>query len=244
MRSTSEVGHAKNVANFQILIEFIKAYGITYNPSKESLKLPQLLALKDAADKNLTEVVEKNTLYNNKVNERINAFSSVKSLSTRLINALQTTEASKETIDNAKTFNRKMQGKKASNTQKLADANSPAPNTISTSQQSYDQLIQHLSGIKSVLEVEPSYNPNETDLQLESINTKITELSDKNLAVANAYTKISNARISRNKTLYNANDGLVDIAMEIKKYIKSVFGATSPEFAQVKGIEFIKPKMN
>jgi len=36
----------------------------------------------------------------------------------------------------------------------------------------------------------------------------------------------------------------VDIAMEIKKYIKSVFGATSPEFAQVKGIEFIKPKIN
>ena len=50
MASTSEVGHAKNVANFQDLIEFVTAYGATYNPSKNSLKLPQLIALKASAD--------------------------------------------------------------------------------------------------------------------------------------------------------------------------------------------------
>ena len=49
MTSTSEVGHAKNVANFQDLIEFVIGYGATYNSSKNSLKLPQLIALKDNA---------------------------------------------------------------------------------------------------------------------------------------------------------------------------------------------------
>ena len=39
MASTSETGHAKNVANFQNLIAFVKAYGETYNPSKEALKI-------------------------------------------------------------------------------------------------------------------------------------------------------------------------------------------------------------
>jgi hypothetical protein len=34
MASTSEVGHAKNVANFQDLIEFVTGYGVTFNPSK------------------------------------------------------------------------------------------------------------------------------------------------------------------------------------------------------------------
>ena len=43
MASTSEVGHAKNVANFQDLIEFVTGYGATYNPSKSSLKLPDRL---------------------------------------------------------------------------------------------------------------------------------------------------------------------------------------------------------
>ena len=225
MPSTSEVGHAKNVANFQDLIEFVTGYGATYNPSKNSLKLPQLIALKASADATLADVITKNTNYNNKVNERITAFSGLKSLSTRLVNALQTTDATTETIGNAKTFNRKMQGKKASSSQTPTDPNTPAPTTISTSQQSYDQLIQHLAGLTSVLEAETSYTPNETDLQVATLQTKIADLTTKNTAVTNAYASISNSRIERNETLYSSSTGLVETANEVKKYIKSVFGA-------------------
>ena len=238
MASTSEVGHAKNVANFQDLIEFVTGYGATYNPSKNALKLSQLIALKASADATLADVITKNTNYNNKVNERITAFSGLKSLSTRLVNALQTTNATTETIGNAKTFNRKMQGKKASSSQTPTDPNTPAPTTISTSQQSYDQLIQHLAGLTSVLEAETSYTPNETDLQVATLQTKIADLTAKNTAVATAYASISNSRIARNETLYSSSTGLVETANEVKKYIKSVFGASSPQFAQVKGIQF------
>ena len=238
MASKSEVGHAKNVANFQDLIEFVTGYGATYNPSKNALKLPQLIALKASADATLADVITKNTNYNNKVNERITAFSGLKSLSTRLVNALQTTDATTETIGNAKTFNRKMQGKKASSSQTPTDPNTPAPTTISTSQQSYDQLIQHLAGLTSVLEAETSYTPNETDLQVATLQTKIADLTAKNTAVATAYASISNSRIARNETLYSSSTGLVETANEVKKYIKSVFGASSPQFAQVKGIQF------
>ncbi len=241
MASTSETGHAKNVANFQDLIEFVTGYGATYNPSKNSLKIPQLLELKAIADSNLAEVISKNTNFNNKVNDRIIAFSGLKSFATRLINALQTTDATPETIGNAKFFNRKMQGKKASSAQTPSDPNTPAPSTISTSQQSYDQLIQHLAGLNAVLEAEPSYSPNESDLQVAAIQAKITDFTSKNNAVATAYTSISNSRIARNETLYAASTGLVETANEIKKYVKSVFGATSPQFYQVKGIMFIKP---
>ncbi|KMQ68298.1 hypothetical protein [Chryseobacterium koreense] len=242
MASTSETGHAKNVANFQDLIEFVAGYGTTYNPSKKSLQLPQLISLKSNSDTTLSDVISKNTAYNNKVNERISAFDGLKSLSTRLVNALQTTDATPETIEDAKGFNRKMQGKKASTNQIPTDPNAPAPNTISTSQQSYDQLIQHLAGLISVLEAEPSYTPNETDLQVATLQNKISDLTAKNTAVATAYANISNSRIARNKTLYTDSTSLVETANEVKKYIKSVYGATSPEYAQVKGIEFKKPK--
>ena len=243
MASTSEVGHAKNVANLQDLIEFVTAYGATYNPSKNSLKLPQLVALKATAETKLTDVISKNTAYNNKVNERMVAFSNLKSLSTRLVNALQTTDATTQTINDAKTFNRKMQGKKASASQTPTDPNAPAPKTISTSQQSYDQLIQHLAGLKSVLEEESSYTPNETDLQVATIDAKIADLTAKNTAVSTAYTNISNSRISRNETLYTSDNGIFETASEVKKYIKSVFGASSPQYNQVSGIKFSKPKV-
>ena len=243
MASTSETGHAKNVANFQNLIAFVTAYGATYNPSKNALKLPQLIALKADADTKLADVVAKNTAYNNKVNERLNAFSGLKSLSTRLVNALQTTDATDQIIKDAKGYNKKMQGQRATATATTpTDPNTPAPNTISTSQQSYTQQIQHLTGLISVLESEPSYTPNETDLQIATLQAKQNDLTTKNNAVATAYTNVSNSRISRNTTLYSTEGSIFDVASEVKKYIKSIYGATSPEFAQVKGIEFKKPK--
>lgn len=242
MPSISETGHAKNVANFQDLIAFVTGYSASYNPNKNALKLPQLIALHTAAQANLAEVVTKNTLYNNKVNERVAAFKDLKSLSTRLINALQTTDATPEKIANAKTFNKKMQGVRAKAVETPTDPNTPAPSTISTSQQSYDQQIQHLAGIISVLETEPSYAPNEVDLQIATLTAKQADLTAKNSAVATAYTNVSNSRIARDTTIYGADTGLFDIATEVKKYVKSVFGATSPQFAQIKGIEFTKKK--
>ena len=57
-----------------------------------------------------------------------------------------------------------------------------------------------------------------------------------------AYVNVSNARIARNNILYNTADSIFETAADVKKYTKSIFGTTSPEFAQIKGIEFKKPK--
>ena len=173
----------------------------------------------------------------------MNAFDSLKALSTRLVNAIETTDAPKEKINDAKGFNRKIQGKRVSSSPTQTDTNTPAPATISASQQSYDQQIQHFSGLIAVLQSETSYAPNESELKIVTLTAKQTDLSSKNNAVSTAYTNVSNSRISRNKTLYEEEIGLVSIATEVKKYIKSVFGATSQEFAQVKGIEFKKIKI-
>lgn len=192
MASTSETGHAKNVANFQDLISFVTGYGATYNPNKNTLKLPQLNALYTVSQGSLADVVAKNTAYNNKVNERVVAFKDLKSLSTRLINALQTTNATPEKISDAKAFNKKMQGIRAKAVETPTDPNAPAPNTISTSQQSYDQQIQHLAGIISVLQTESTYLPNENDLKIVTLTAKQADLTAKNSAVDTAYTNVSN----------------------------------------------------
>jgi len=236
--STSETGHAKNVANLQDLIAFVVGYGTTYNPTKNALKLPQLNTLATTSQTNLADVITKNTAYNNKVNERLVAFNGLRSLSTRLINALETTDAIPEKVKDAKGFNRKIQGKRAKAITTAVDPNEPAPTTISVSQQSYDQQIQHLAGIISILQSEPSYLPNENELKIATLIAKQADLTTKTNAVATAFTNISNSRIARNTTLYGKDTGLVDIASEVKKYVKSIYGATSPQYAQVSGIVF------
>ena len=82
MPSTSETGHAKNVANFRSLIAFVTGYGATYNPSKNALKLAQLNSLANTGDTNLADIITKNTAYNTAVNNRIAAFDGLKQFAT------------------------------------------------------------------------------------------------------------------------------------------------------------------
>jgi hypothetical protein len=96
MASTSETGHAKNVTNFQSLISFVTGYGAIYNHTKSKLQLSNLITKHATGQTDIGIVITDNTNYNNKVNERIAEFSDVKSLSTRLTNALETTDASPE----------------------------------------------------------------------------------------------------------------------------------------------------
>lgn len=80
-----------------------------------------------------------------------------------------------------------------------------------------------------------------TDASAEKIATLIANQADmtaKNTALATAFTAISNSRIARDKVLYKDITGLVPIANDVKKYIKSIFGASSAEYTQVKSIEF------
>lgn len=248
MASTSETGNAKNVANFENLIAFCIAYGSAYNPSKANLKLTTLQAQLASCQTNIASVVSTAVAYNNAVNARLQAFEGLKKLGTRLINALDATDASKETVKNAKGINIKLQGKASAKLTK-ADAGkteelntddpvTDTPKTISNSQQSFSNQVEHFSKFIETLSAEPVYLPNEPDLQIATLNALLTNLKNTNTGVINAYTTLSNARISRDQSLYNLTNGLVQVAKEVKMYVKSIFGATSPQFQQVSAIGF------
>ena len=110
MASTSETGHAKNIANFQDLISFCEGYGSTYNPTKESLKIPKLQALYQEAQNKLNEAKTQKTNFDNATNERRNAFSNLKPLSTKIVNAFAVSGADALAVSNAKSVNKKLQG--------------------------------------------------------------------------------------------------------------------------------------
>ena len=245
MASTTEIGHAKNVATFEDLISFCTAYGATYNPSKAALKLPALTTQFTNAGATLQAVKTAKTGYDNATNARELAFKPLKPLSTKIINALAATDAEEQTIDDAKTTNSKIQGKRAKAVAKpdakaLAAGAEPVK-TASTSQQSYEKIIDHFAQLIETLIAEPNYQPNEPDLQVPTLTAQLADLRTKNTAVINATTSLSNARIQRDEALYATDTGLIDTAQDVKQYVKSVFGATSPQYKQVSGLRYTRP---
>ena len=131
-----------------------------------------------------------------------------------------------------------LQQSKTSKTSFDNAAAAPTDKTISTSQQSYDSLIDHFTKLIEAVSQDANYKPNETELKVATLQTKLDSLKSSNTDLVNAFTNWSNARINRNTTLYNPLTGLVQTALEVKKYVKSVFGATSPQFQPVSGLEF------
>ena len=243
MASVSETGHAKNVTNLESLITSITAYGTSYNPSKDSIKLSALQALLTASKQSLNAVNIAQSAYSNAVAARESAFEPFSKLVTRVNNSLKASDTTVQVDESAQTIVRKLQGKRASakltdEEKKALEAEGKEVNQISAAQLSYDSRIENLDKLIMLLTSVPLYNPNEDDLKIESLTTLYTELKAKNTDVLTATIQLSNARISRNEILYKPLTGLVDIAFDTKLYIKSVFGATSPYFKQISKIEF------
>ena len=272
MASTSEVGHAKNVAHLATLITYCTSYGTTYNPSNNAIKTPQLNTLLVSAQTALTNVINDTTANTNAINARIVAFQNIKKLATRMYSALVASVATTQQKNNAKTINRKIQGSRAKITPPPTPTPTPNPNsntgtnsaektttppsvnpiptptpatptTISTAQLSFDNLIQHMAAFIALLQSIPSYSPNETDLKVVGLNTYLANLNTTNNAAVVAHTKVNNTRIARNKILYTPVTGLCDIGEEVKDYIKSVYGSTAPDYKQVRSLKFKTQKL-
>ena len=244
MPSQSEVGHAKNVANLQKLTEQVTVYTL-YNPPIESLTVPNLQTLYTTSSTKLNEVEEKRNANKNAIALRQSAFENLKPTSTKIINHLDILGLLQGTLDQAKSLNRLIQGgqKKTIILPENPDNGQPSTtNPISTSRQSYTQQAENFGILIQLLSTIPTYNPNEDDLKLANLNTYKDSLVSSTQAVDQTEAELNLKLIERDNILYADGTGLYSIAQNVKKYVKSIYGATSPEYANVSDIEFTNRK--
>jgi len=109
---------------------------------------------------------------------------------------------------------------------------------VSSSQMSFDNRLDSFDKLIQLLGNIPQYAPNEEELKVSTLSNFYASLSSANVAAGQAETDLSNIRLTRNELLYKAGTGLVDVAMSVKTYVKSLFGATSPQYKQVSGLTF------
>lgn len=239
MPSTSEVGHAKNVANLQKLTEQVNVYTI-YNPPVDNLKVANLQTLYTTASTKLSEVEDKRNANKNAITLRQSAFENLKSTCTKIINHLEILGLSQGTIDQAKSLNRTIQGGQKK-TETSPVEGEETPKTVSTSRQSYTQQADNFGILLQLLATIPTYAPNEDDLKLVNLNTYKDSLVSSTQAVDQAEAELNNKLIERDQILYADGTGLYSIAQNVKKYVKSIYGATSTEYTNVSSIKFTSP---
>lgn len=240
MASTSEVGHAKNIANLNLLNTNIASLGAIYNPSNPKLLLSNLQSIYSSAFNQQESVNNLVAPYSIAVDEREIIFKPLNRELTKLRKAYKATDGvTAVQLEDFMTIVRKLKGVKKTGT--TASTNPEEAQTMhSTSQMSYDQRTNNLDLLISLLQNTTNYSPNEIEYQIATYQAKKTEMLVKTQAVADAYIPLNNARSLRNATLYNNDENLVDIANKAKDYLFTILDANSAQYKAIAKIKFKK----
>jgi hypothetical protein len=163
---------------------------------------------------------------------------------TRVINQLDVLNQTDGIFDQAKSLNRLIQGSRKTtkiieiDEEDFNEEENETKETKSTSRQSYTETAENLKKLLQLIETVETYNPNIEDLKLVNLKTYQDDLVKATKEVNKTEAELYTEFINRNKLLYNEENGLYEIAQNVKKYVKSVYGAKSPEYSNVSKIRF------
>jgi len=240
----NEAGHAKNIANFANYISIVTTFGTVYKPPVPLIELTALqtkLTSFEAAKDSVTPKASTETIA---LNERQAVFELLSPLVTRIVSAAAVSVGDQLFSNDLRTIARKLQGRRAKakvEDDPLTPDIDESKQSISASQLSFDNRIANFEELINLLTTSGLYVVNETDLQISALQTMLGNMKATNSAAVNAVNEARAVRIARDETLYNDNDGIIALANLVKKYVKSLFGARSPQYKQLTALKFKKP---
>lgn len=245
--SSNQTGHQQNVVNLGVIIANVSTFLSGYNPSRLEFTIPSLTQLKTESETVISSWNAAEIKLKNSISARAFTFADLDGLITRAINALRISGASEQTVDQADNIVRELRGIRASE--------KPTDEEIAAAKASGEEMkfnVLHNSTINSRIEnfrkfilflsMDSSYNPNEVDINIESLNAKLQVLIAANDHYTNTNAVLSAARRERDIVLYANITGLHDIAGGVKLYVKSAFGSNSAEYKSISDLIFTRPR--
>ena len=233
MSSKSESGYARLCGNFKLLVEAAKDFDNDYNPSHLSLKLSSLEALNDNATESLINLNAVLPAFNNARIERQAKFKDLNVFITRILAAARGCRISDAALKNVNHWVKKIRGVRIT---PISDSMA----TISTSQQSFDMKLDFLDKFVAELENLADYVPNEQDLRSNSLRSYYNGLVLLNNKVKELMFPVNTARHERDIIFFAPMTGLIDTALAIKEYIKSINGTKDSRYLRIKKLSFPK----
>lgn len=244
----SEVGHAKNVANFETAINIIVALGAVYNPFQTLILLAALQAKLAEAETAMAEVDTKKSTEIDADNIRFAEFDGIDTLATRIGGAIKVNINDALFTKNATTIIRKLQGRRIGD-KPVDDPLTPdvdeSKSAHSVSQQSYDNYIANLAALIALLKTKADgYKPNEAEVKIETLEAKLSSMETKNNTAKIATIEAKNAREVRDTILYHPETGVLNLVKLIKAYFlyNKEIGKSSAAYQQLKALKFKKVK--
>jgi hypothetical protein len=234
MASSTETGHAKNIANLKLLNVTNAGFGAAYNPSNPLYTQAAMVAQHVTCDKLQGDVNTAKGIFEPFQNARVVEFKLAKALARRLRTAAETSGAGKGFVIDVNKIVTKILGERVSK----AKGTAADPAGTSASQTSFDNTVNNFDALAKMLQGQPIYAPNEADLTVAAAIAVAASLDSVNNSVKSGAVGYNTAIIARDKALYAEETGLCDVGQGSKDCTKQVFTYSSAEYKLVSKIKF------
>lgn len=234
-KSVSETGHNKNIANFNTAIQILEEMNGLYNPTNPAITLTNLTPFKNQLATVTNELNNKKPIYKNAVALREERIEGLSKLITRTFNFAKSTGISETDKENLLSQAKKIRGASKS---KNVNPETAETESISTAQLSYDSRIANLDTYINQLASYTTYIPNETELQINSLQTYQQELATLSSQVNSAGNALITARKNRNDILYKNETNIIQLIKDIKAYLKALGSSAEPYYKAITKLKF------
>ena len=241
MSSTSEKGHAKNLANAALLSSYIAQLSAIYKPSNPLLNPESLQTLYNQSVSDQQAVYTALPPYTLAVDGREAVFAPLSKKVTKLRKVYKAISGvTPAQLEDFMTLARKLKGMRSTKPAPPENPGENPPPQASVSQMSYDQRTAGFTQLVEFIQSTPNYSPNETEFTVETLFAERDAMLQTTQAVADTYIPLNMARTSRNRSMYLAENNLVDTYNKAKDYLFTILDANTPLYKAISKIKFKK----
>lgn len=249
MAKQNESGHPKLLESLGKLIAIDETLDQTRLNPPDGLKLADLKAKRDTGTDLQTNVGNSRAGWRTVALDRAVDIDKFDSIAAEAVALLEGRGASKESVEDARSYVRKLQGRKLGAAKPTTDANGnpvidESEKGISAAQTSAAAKISTMYELIDFLEAQPKYaevnKPGFTAAQLRAF---VDATQTKHDASLNSVAKLADDRRERNKSFYLNDDCICETARQFKALVGGAYGFKSPEYKAVNAIPFRKPKL-
>ncbi|MEI6851389.1 MAG: hypothetical protein WCL06_01045 [Bacteroidota bacterium] len=230
-----EDSHVENIDRFGKIVKLCEAYGTDYNPSNPELSIANMTLRKEEADQLNSELIEDDVTVMMVVNERQDLIKELLRRMRRVKNEVYSTSASKEFKRDVKALVDKFTGDKVRKPKNKEGEEKKE--WVSNSHLGVASRMETFLSLREMLRIEPTYTPNEPILTMARLDEAADKLANLTMSIDEASANASTKRIARNRALYLEDDGLVDVSLKCKSYVRGVYGARSEEAKELSKIQ-------
>ena len=212
-------------------------FSVAFNPADVSLAATGFLAFLDALDALNTVTGAQVTQYTSEVEVRTLMVQDIKARTLRVLSYVESNVAWKKYVAGLKSLANKIRGNKSKKPKPPAPGETPGSPTAkarSKGEQSFAEIAENFEQLLAAVTAISGYSP-AADITVASLTTLSSAFSAKNTTMGTLAGQVT-VKQGERLAAYNGPGGLNDKMTAIKKAVLSQYGATSPEYAAVKGI--------